>query len=113
MGRKANEEKISICKTQLKVMVRDRLLEKENIKVTSSLVSMIVDELFDTMTEELIKGTPIVVRGFGTFSQYTTRRFLARHPQDKTSFYYRPEQKSISFKLGKTLKRDLNDKNRN
>ena len=110
MNRKANEEKISICKTQLKVMVRDRILDKEHIKVTSHLVSMIVDELFDTMTEELIKGTPIVIRSFGTFSQYTTKRFLARHPQDKTSFYYRPEQKSISFKLGKTLKRQLNDK---
>ena len=112
MNRKVKkDEKISICKTQLKSMVTDRLREKENIRITSALVSKVVDELFDTMAEELIKGTPISIRGFGTFTQYTTRRFLARHPQDKTEFYYRPEQKSISFKLGKTLKRDLNNKN--
>ena len=112
MDRKAKkvDENPKMCKTELKTKVTDRIREKENCKVTSAFISSVVDEVFDVMMEELIKGRGVSISKFGTFSLFTTKRFLARHPQDRTEFYYRQPQTRISFKMSKIFKSNLNDK---
>lgn len=79
----------------------DKLAEQKDISVTSA--EAIVHEVFDGMTESLIAGKRIEIRGFGSFElrQYIGR--TGRNPKTGHEVTVAPK-KSPHFKVGKELK---------
>jgi len=65
---------------------------------------VIVNTIFDNMTEALAKGDRIEIRGFGSFSLRTRRSRVGRNP--KTGDKVQVDKKKVPFfKAGKNLKK--------
>lgn len=72
-----------------------------------SLASQMVDCLFQTMRESLIKGERIELRGFGVFLiKDTMPRTAARNPRTGEQVTI-PARKKVYFRPGKLLKTSL------
>jgi len=82
----------------------EQLSEKANIPRVKA--SIIIDTIFNTMTEALMKGDRIEVRGFGTFSnrQYEARK--GRNPSTGRAIRVQPK-KLPHYKMAKELKNEL------
>lgn len=68
---------------------------------------MVVNSLFDTILEELIKGSTISISGFGIFETKTlaAKKITNLHTKEMIDV---PEKKSVKFKLSKTAKEKMN-----
>lgn len=82
----------------------EQLAEKANIARVKAAI--IVDTIFNTMTEALMKNDRIEVRGFGTFAnrQYEARK--GRNPSTGRAIRVQPK-KLPHYKMAKDLKNDL------
>jgi integration host factor subunit beta len=82
----------------------EQLAEKANIPRVKA--SIIVETIFNTMIEALMKGHRIEVRGFGTFSnrQYEARK--GRNPSTGRAIRVQPK-KLPHYKMAKELKNKL------
>jgi integration host factor subunit beta len=81
------------------------LSEKENIPWKAAKV--IVDLLFDGMTESLVKGERIEVRGFGSFMVKNYGGYKGRNPKTGEIVDVPPKRFPF-FKVGKELKEMVN-----
>ena len=68
---------------------------------------IIVDVVFDSMTEALAKGDRIDIRGFGSFTIKERIEREGRNPKTGESVQI-PAKREIHFKLGKELKDRIN-----
>ena len=82
-----------------------RLSEKENIPGKDAKV--IVDLLFDAMTEALEEGERIEIRGFGSFMVRNYGNYKGRNPKTGQAVDV-PPKKVPFFKVGKELKEMVN-----
>jgi integration host factor subunit beta len=82
----------------------EKLAEKANIPRVKALT--IVDTIFNTMTEALMRDDRIEIRGFGTFSnrQYEARK--GRNPSTGRAIRVHPK-KLPHYKMAKELKNEL------
>ena len=82
----------------------EQLAEKSNIPRVKA--ATIVDAIFNTMTEALMKDDRIEIRGFGTFSnrQYEARK--GRNPSTGRAIRVQPK-KLPHYKMAKELKNEL------
>jgi integration host factor subunit beta len=72
-----------------------------------SLASQMVDSLFQTIRENLIKGDRVEIRGFGVFQvKDTLPRTAARNPRTGEPVSI-PARRKIFFRPGKLLKTSL------
>ncbi len=79
----------------------DAVVEKSGI--TRKQAEQIVRLLFDSMTEALVKGDRIEIRGFGSFRAKHYRPYAGRNP--KTGSNIAVEAKVLPvFKVGKELR---------
>jgi len=83
-----------------------KIAERANIK--KQFAYEIVDFLFQTMRENLLKGNRIEIRGFGVLGAKDTKaKPAARNPRTGELVYV-PARKKSYFKVGKLIKDVLN-----
>ena len=83
-------------------------LHKKYPTLNRSQIQVIVDIMFDTISDSLIKHKPVELRDFGRFSVKTIKaKYNARNPKTGEVIYV-PEKKKVSFKMSKHLKQEIN-----
>jgi integration host factor subunit beta len=91
-------------------MTRSDLVEKLAIEknITYAVAERIVLEIFKYMTETLVSGNRIEIRGFGSFETRKYDGYTARNPKTGVQLEVKPK-KSPFFKTGKDLKERIMD----
>ena len=69
----------------------------------------VVDMVFDTMSDALIAGDRIEVRGFGSFMVRSYDGYTGRNPKTGETTVVRPKKLPF-FKVGKDFREGVNDK---
>jgi len=91
-------------------MTRSELFEKLAIEknISIAVAEAIVAEIFKSMTDTLVSGNRIEVRGFGSFEirEYNGRN--GRNPKTGVQIKVKPK-KAPFFKVGKDLKKRIMD----
>ena len=89
-------------------MTRSELVEQLSVKKNISIVvaDKIIQEIFGSMSETLISGNRIEVRGFGTFENREYDGRTGRNPKTGEKVIVKPK-KSPFFKVGKELKKRI------
>jgi integration host factor subunit beta len=75
-------------------------------KISKSMASIIVNLVFDGMTEELAEGGRVEIRGFGSFTTREYKGYTGRDPGRGNTVEVKPKR-SPFFKAGKELKERL------
>lgn len=96
-------------------MTKSVLIEKVSEKfgsLTRKQTEIVVDTLFETMKDALVKGDKIEIRGFGNFRLKSRRPRMARNPKTGVKISV-PAKKALHFKAGKALREAMNSPNPN
>jgi integration host factor subunit beta len=91
-------------------MTKSELIEKLGNRLRSlskTEVEVIVDTLFNKMTDSLKKGDRIELRGFGTFEVRQREARQGRNPKTGATVYVKNRRVPF-FKVGKELKERVN-----
>lgn len=82
-------------------------LISERAGITRVKAETVVNAIFDSMVEALVKGDRIEIRGFGSFVNRKYDAYQGRNP--RTGELIQVEEKTLPFfKVGKELKEDIN-----
>ena len=86
-------------------MVKSELIEvlADKTFIPSHKAEKIIDEIFGSMTDTLVAGGRIEIRGFGSFEIRNYDSYDARNPKTGELVAVKPK-KSPFFKVGKDLK---------
>lgn len=84
----------------------DRLASEQNIN--NPVAERIVSEIFKSMTDTLVSGGRIEIRGFGSFEIREYDGYVARNPKTGVQLEVKPK-KAPFFKTGKDLKKRILD----
>ena len=85
-------------------------LHKNYPALSRSQIETIVDIMFNTIADSLVKLKAVELRDFGRFSVKTIKaKYNARNPKTGEIIYV-PEKKKVSFKMSKHLKQEINKK---
>ena len=87
-----------------------RKLEENNIYLYTKDIDFIVDEVFNTIMEEVSEGREVNINCFGKFSTTEVKRYYGRNPQNIYEVIPIPAHKRIQFNSGKTFKNRVNEK---
>ena len=90
-------------------MTKSELIEKisETLKLPAGKAEAIVNTIFDSMVEALMKDDRIEIRGFGSFVNRKYDSYKGRNP--RTGEVINVDEKKLPFfKVGKELKDDIN-----
>ncbi|MEW6417925.1 MAG: HU family DNA-binding protein [Nitrospirota bacterium] len=93
-------------------MTKSVLIEKVSEKIdslTRKQTEIVVETVFDSIKEALIKGEKIEIRGFGNFTLKNRRPRKARNPKTGERVDV-PEKRVLHFKTGKALREVMNAK---
>ncbi len=91
-------------------MTKRQLIEKLAQKVEGLSLKdaeLVVDTIFQAMTEALAKGERIEIRGFGSFEVRTRKAKMGRNPKTGEKVFV-PEKRVPFFKVGKELRMRVN-----
>ena len=84
------------------------MYKKKHQILSSSQIEIVINTIFDSISQNLYKNNAIELRGFGRFSVKKIKaKYNARNPKTGEEIYI-PEKKKISFKMSKNLKEVLN-----
>jgi len=75
----------------------------ESLNMTQKDVKLIVDEVFSQISETLLKGEQVSIRGFGKFEVIIRKPRVARDIRKSTEIKI-PARRSVKFRLSKELK---------
>jgi integration host factor subunit beta len=81
-------------------------LSKE-LNLTVSATSGIVSTILDAMTNTLVKGENVEIRGFGSFTVKKYKSYTGRNPKNGEETTVKPKKLPF-FKVGKELKEAVN-----
>jgi integration host factor subunit beta len=86
-------------------MKRSDLIDKlaEKMSISNTFAEAIVMEIFSCMTDTLVTGNRIEIRGFGSFEIRDYNERSGRNPKTGEKIEVKP-RKSPFFKVGKELK---------
>ena len=86
-------------------MTKSELIEKLASKksISNAVADRIVTEIFNSMTDTLVSGNRIEIRGFGSFEIREYAGYTARNPKTGSPFEAKPKKLPF-FKTGKDLK---------
>ena len=87
-------------------MVKSELIQKlsEQANIPPRIAEIAVNTVFNSMTEALVKGEGIEIRGFGSFKVKKYKGYTGRNP--KTGEYIKVKGKQLPFfKCGRELKK--------
>ncbi len=85
-----------------KFQLIQRLMEKSN-NLAQQDAKTIVNTIFSSMTNALVKGERIEIRGFGNFTVRTYQSYQGRNPRTGSKVEVAPKRLPF-FKVGKELK---------
>jgi integration host factor subunit beta len=93
-------------------MTKSDLIEKVSERVgslTRKQTEIVVETVFESIKDSLVKGEKIEIRGFGNFKPKHRKPRRARNPKtgDKVEV---PEKRVLHFKVGKALREAMNPK---
>ena len=92
-------------------MVKSEIIKALHTKhpaLNRSQIQSMVEVMFDTIINSLLKNKPIELRDFGRFSiKIIKAKYNARNPKTGEIIYV-PEKKKVSFKMSKHLKQEIN-----
>ncbi len=91
-------------------MTKRELIEKLAQKVEGLSLKdaeLVVDTIFQAMTEALARGERIEIRGFGSFEVRQRRARQGRNPKTGEQVFV-PEKRVPFFKVGKELRHRVN-----
>jgi integration host factor subunit beta len=90
-------------------MVKSELIQQlsEHANIQPKIAEIAVNTVFDAMTEALIKGEGIEIRGFGSFKVREYKGRTGNHPRTGTVITIEPKRRPF-FKVGKELKDRIN-----
>jgi len=72
--------------------------------LTQQEVYDVVQQLLDSVTEELAKGNSVVMRNFGAFQVKEVKGKIGRNPKDPSKDVPIPPRAVVKFKPGKEMK---------
>ena len=86
-------------------MNKSELIEiiSEKGNIPKKRAEEVVNLVFDSMTDALVKGDPIEIRGFGSFVNRDYGSYTGRNPRTGESIQVEPKKLPF-FKVGKELK---------
>jgi integration host factor beta subunit len=94
-------------------MTKSVLIEKVSEKISSltrKQTEIVVETVFESIKESLVKGEKIEIRGFGNFKLKNRNPRKARNPKTGEKVDV-PEKRVLHFKAGKALKEAINSRN--
>jgi integration host factor subunit beta len=91
-------------------MTKSELIEAvaERTKITKSRAELVVNCVFDAMTNALERGEGIEIRGYGSFTVRSYKPYDGRNPRTGNQVSV-PSKRLPFFKVGKELKTLVND----
>ena len=93
-------------------MTKSVLIEKVSEKVgslTRKQTEIVVDTVFDSIKDALIRGEKIEIRGFGNFKPKNRKPRKARNPKTGEKVDV-PQKRVLHLKVGKALRESMNPK---
>jgi len=92
------------------LMTKSELIEAFAERQALSLknASFIVNTILESMTETLVRGEHIELRGFGSFSVKEYGAYTGRNPKTGENFTVQPKKLPV-FKVGKELREAVNE----
>lgn len=93
-------------------MVKSELIQKlsEQANITPKIAEMAVNTVFSAMTDALIRGEGIEIRGFGSFKVREYKGRTGNHPRTGSIIEITPKRRPF-FKVGKELRERINQQN--
>lgn len=82
-----------------------KLLDK---RLSQFDISMVVNHVFEIMTQSLLNGEGIEIRGLGSFDVKKTKSRIGRNPKKPGIDLIIPEMNKIKFRTSKVLSKLLN-----
>lgn len=79
----------------------------EKLSQPKKVTEEVVNHVFDTMTETLVQGGRIEIRGFGSFVTKDYGSYTGRNPRTGESIQVAPKRLP-TFKVGKELRERVN-----
>ena len=91
-------------------MTKSELIDKLAIEknMTDTVADKIVTEIFKSMTDTLVSGNRIEIRGFGSFEIRDYDCYTARNPRTGVQVEVKPKKLPF-FKTGKALRERIMD----
>lgn len=90
-------------------MNKSELIEAfaRELRVSTREASSVLNKILETMTEALVRGESIEIRGFGSFVVKQYEAYEGRNPKTGDKIKVKPKKLPI-FKVGKALKEAVN-----
>ncbi len=90
-------------------MLKSDLIEKiaKDMNMNTDIAQLVINNVFDAMTDALSRGESIEIRGFGSFSVRNYAPRDGRNPKTGAKVAVPPRKKPF-FKVGKELKNRVN-----
>ena len=91
-------------------MNKSGLIEKvsEKVGITKKKAEDVVNMIFDSMFDAMVKGERIEIRGLGSFVVKEYEAYVGRNPRTGESIKVRPKRLPF-FKVGKELKERVDE----
>ena len=96
-------------------MVKKNLTRKDlsnkiyqNLGFSKNFSSMIIDNFFETLIQELLKSNKIKISSFGTFKVINKKERIGRNPKTKEKAIITP-RRVVKFKPSLSVKTKLNN----
>jgi len=91
-------------------MTKSELIEEltQKTNITKKRIETVINCVFDKMTQTLVNGDRIEIRGFGSWHVKEYKTYVGRNPKTGDSVTV-PEKKLPFFKVGKELKKNIDD----
>ncbi len=92
-------------------MTKSELIEKvaQETGLTKGRAEMVINAIFDSMTEALVRDEGIEIRGFGSFTVRQYKAYEGRNPRTGDPVHVAPKRLPF-FKVGKELRERVNGK---
>lgn len=90
-------------------MTKSELIERvaEAAKLTKGKAELVIGTIFGAMTEAMVRGEGIEIRGFGSFTVRQYKSYEGRNPRTGSAVHVKPKRLPY-FKVGKELRARVN-----
>lgn len=86
--------------------IKSRLYDKYGHIIKKAALNDLVDDVFEEIAKELVRGESVKIEGFGIFGIRTRTERKGINPNTKESIIV-PETKNVKFKSSNRLKRKV------